>query len=350
MITVAIHSDRTGKESYSDKWSEFLESCGVQIRWVDLMKYNALEQVRGCDGVMWRWTHNPQHKQIAPRVLYTIEKYLSIPVFPNHDTTWHYDEKVAQYYLLQTLGAPMPQIWIFWDRESALEWARNTDYPKVFKLSAGASSSNVVKVTSQHQAVQLIYRMFGSGVFPYTMNENRPTVVPCSLRRVRMMLSRIKQGLHFGLTSLYPSLPSFWWRPEKGYVYFQEFVPGNDFDTRITVIGDRAFGYRRMNRPGDFRASGSGNFLVDPKPIDLRCVAIALDLSRRGKFQSMAYDFIFRDGEPVITEISYTFVDWMVYACPGYWDHDLNWVDGHMWPEEAQAVDFLAEIRAHKAL
>lgn len=33
-------------------------------------------------------------------------------------------------------------------------------------------------------------------------------------------------------------------------------------DTRVTVIGHCAFGYRRYNRPGDFRASGSGRLTV----------------------------------------------------------------------------------------
>ena len=37
-------------------------------------------------------------------------------------------------------------------------------------------------------------------------------------------------------------------------MYFQEFLPGNAFDTRITAIGNRAFGFLRENRPRDFRA------------------------------------------------------------------------------------------------
>src|SRR5690606_15154424 len=45
---------------------------------------------------------------------------------------------------------------------------------------------------------------------------------------------------------------------EKGYLYFQEFMPKNEFDTRLIVIGNRCFGIRRYNRTGDFRASGSG--------------------------------------------------------------------------------------------
>jgi hypothetical protein len=51
-------------------------------------------------------------------------------------------------------------------------------------------------------------------------------------------------------------------------------------------------------------------------------------------FQSMAYDFVFDENEkPYIVEISYTFVDYAVHNCPGYYDENLNWHEGHYWPQ-----------------
>ena len=50
---------------------------------------------------------------------------------------------------------------------------------------------------------------------------------------------------------------------EKGYIYFQEFIPDNDFDIRVIVIGDKAFAIKRMVRENDFRASGSGSILYE---------------------------------------------------------------------------------------
>ena len=32
---------------------------------------------------------------------------------------------------------------------------------------------------------------------------------------------------------------------EKEYIYFQDFIPGNDYDTRVTIIGDRARLYKK---------------------------------------------------------------------------------------------------------
>ena len=341
-MIIAIHPDRIWGASFSDKWTEFLTRRGVEVREVDLLRGDFLAQVKGCDGVMWRWGHIQQEKQSAKQILYAVEHCLGIPVFPASRTSWHFDEKIPQWYMLSAWGVPLPDTWIFWDHESALSWARTAPYPVVFKLSVGAGSSNVLKVTSEAGAVRLVDRMFKTGVFPMTMNEYAPR----PFADLRTMARRAASAAQYALLGQYPPLAPLipWWKPELGYALFQEFLPDNDFDTRVTVIGDRAFAYRRMNRPGDFRASGSGVFDCDPVAIDTRCIEIAFATSRKGGFQSMAYDFLYRNGNPVICEISYTFVAWMVQACPGFWDSKLNWYQGNMSPEEAQAADFLAQV------
>ena len=63
----------------------------------------------------------------------------------------------------------------------------------------------------------------------------------------------------------------------------------------------------------------------------------------------MAYDFVLKEGNPVIIEISYAFADWAIHSCPGHWDSELNWFEGQMWPEEAQVDVFLDRVRTVKA-
>ena len=41
-------------------------------------------------------------------------------------------------------------------------------------------------------------------------------------------------------------------------------------------------------------------------------------------------------------EISYCYVASMVHACPGQWDHQGRWHEGHVWPEDAILDDVLA--------
>jgi glutathione synthase/RimK-type ligase-like ATP-grasp enzyme len=343
-MIIGIQTDTTNCETYSEKWIEALHERNIIARRIDLLNGTGLSQISGLDGVMWRWLHTSHDKQSAYKLLFTIEHDLGIPIFPNLKTSWHYDDKVSQYYSLEAIAAPLPNTWVFWKREDALTWAGKTTYPVVFKLSSGAGASNVIRVDSERQANELIHRIFGKGIFPYTMNEFQPSKIPNTPSQLKALIIRFYEGLKFSFTSDFPSLPGTFWLPEKGYVYFQEFLHNNLFDTRITVIGNRAFGFRRWNREGDFRASGSGMIDFDPSLIDLHCVEIAYGISERCRYQSMAYDFLFKDGTPVITEMSYSFVDEAVYQCPGYWDKQLSWCEGQMWPQEAQVEDFIINL------
>ncbi|MFH1413974.1 MAG: hypothetical protein ABIG56_03930 [Candidatus Omnitrophota bacterium] len=347
-MKIAINPDRMPTESYSQKWWEFLKKRNVEVKWVDLTAHDGLEQIKDCDGVMWRPLHIPKERNKAYRILHTIEHYLGIPVFPDHNTYWHYDNKIAQHLIFKALNIPAPQTWIFWDRKTAVEWAKNTSYPKVFKLSTGASSANVIKVEGKEDALRLIERSFEEGIFPSTINSKKRFSTPKNFSELKRILYRIKRGMLFGLFNIYPPLPQPWWQPEMKYVYFQEFVPENAYDTRITIIGNRAFGFIRYNREGEFRASGSGRIDYDVSKVDLEMVKIAFRVSALLKCQCMAYDFLYLDNQPVISEISYTFLDSAVHKCPGYWQPDLKWKECHIWPEEAQVDDFIEYIKAQK--
>ena len=46
-----------------------------------------------------------------------------------------------------------------------------------------------------------------------------------------------------------------------------------------------------------------------------------------------------------VSEISYGFVNHLVFQCPGHGDRDLVWHSGQIWPERAQAEGFLYKIR-----
>ncbi len=111
----------------------------------------------------------------------------------------------------------------------------------------------------------------------------------------------------------------------------------------MTVIGKRGFAFRRFVKKNDFRASGSGNFDTNPKHIDLKCLEIAFEISRKLNFVTMAYDFIYDvDKRPYINEITYCFVDTAVQNCTGYWDEDLKWYKLQEWPQYYQLSDFIS--------
>lgn len=295
------------------------------------------DQVQGLSLFIMRFQHYDSSRQHGLDLLPVIEKELGVSCYPSQAAAWHYDDKVKQYYVMRAHGYPMTRSWIFYDQIKALNWSRNVSYPVVFKIRAGAGSTNVVLVRSQVQAKKLINRMFGRGLI--SQGFFAPGLLRFEhfnpyreLRHILGNLNRRRRGL---------DAQPFWAR-HRNYILFQKYLPGNPFDTRITVIGDRAFGFRRMVRPNDYRASGSGLLDHDKEQIDLRCVEIAHQISREMGFQSMAYDFLFNDdGEPEFCEISYTYLSSAVHDCPGYWDREMNWQGGHYWPEYLHLVDGL---------
>lgn len=116
---------------------------------------------------------------------------------------------------------------------------------------------------------------------------------------------------------------------EKGYVYFQDFIPGNDHDIRIIVIDGKAFGIKRMVRENDFRASGSGSIRYEKSLFDENVIKLSFKLARKLKSQCVAFDYVFRGEEPLIVEISYGYIKEVYFPCEGYWDERMNWHEGH---------------------
>lgn len=282
----------------------------------------------------------PMHLQRQLAIISSLEHDNAVKCFPNWNMAWHFDDKVSQQLLLERHKLPVIPARVFWDKELALEWAEAAQYPQVFKLKGGAGSLNVLKVKSVNQAMILIKQMFRRGI----VSGRVPGVGLMSVFRgshTTLFKSYLKKGLQgFGLR--YSTNDN--WDKHRGYAYFQEFLPGNEYDTRVTVIGNRAFGFIRYNRPNDFRSSGSGNIDFAPKKVDKRMIKTAFDVSTILSFSTMAYDFLYdSEGKPVINEMCCQFADWAVYTCPGYWDRDLNWHEGHFWPQYSQLCYLLGD-------
>lgn len=331
-MLVAIQPDSYGpNDASSPHWVRLLKEAGHEVREVDVYRADILAQLAGCHGFMWRHGHLPAMRQIARRLLPVLENELGLIVYPDQHTCWHYDDKIAQAHLFEALNIPTPKTWVWFDKSQALEYAANAEYPLVLKLWAGAGSQNVTLVKSRLEAELWVRRIFERGVA--SLFKEQPT-----------LKSRLKEAVRILARGEGGAPP---WELHKNYVLFQEFLPGNAFDTRVTVIGSRAFGFRRFNREGDFRASGSGKIDHDPQQVSAEFVRLAFDTARKLKAQSCAIDGLRRGTDPVVGEVSYTYASWAVHDCPGHWDADLNWHEGQMRPEEAQIQDFLRRLESH---
>jgi glutathione synthase/RimK-type ligase-like ATP-grasp enzyme len=339
-MKIAIHPSEM---FFSDRWIRYCQEKQLAYKLVSMYDSDIIAKVCDCDIVMWHWSHIEAKDKIFAQQLIRSLEVMNKHVFPDSNTCWHFDDKIGQKYLFEAAGIPHVPTAVFYDKGTALAWLKQQTFPKVFKLRGGSGSRNVVLVKSYFQAQRLVKQAFGRGFLSFKVFSDVKTYIRKKQRSGEIwgkLLNAPKAimrrwGIRQAMTR------------EKGYVIFQEYIEGNEYDTRVVVIGDRAFGLRRYCRPNDFRASGSGNITYEPDLISQECLKIAFDTTRRLKLQCAAYDFI-KDakGAYLIVEVSYGFTVKPYDLCPGYWDSALNWHAGTFNPQYWMIEDIINQGRA----
>lgn len=321
-MKIAIHKSNWG---FSPDWIKYCQQNGVPYKILNCYDSDIIEQLSDCDILMWHHHHSDAKDVLfAKGLLFALEQ-AGKKVFPEFNANWHFDDKVGQKYLLEAIHAPMAKTWVFYEKQEALRWIEQTTFPKVFKLRGGAGSTNVKLIKTNNQAKRFVKKAFGIGFPAYDKwNDLKEQYLRFTQKKLSFIdllksVRRVFVSTRFAKTV----------GNQKGYVYFQEFIPNNDSDTRVITIGNKAFAIKRMTRPNDFRASGGGVIKFEKELIDKRCVRIAFETSKKMKASVVAYDFVFDSNQnPLIVEINYGFAHEAYFKCPGYWDKNLNWHEG----------------------
>jgi glutathione synthase/RimK-type ligase-like ATP-grasp enzyme len=340
-MKIGIHGTRA---SFNQRWIEYCTEKKIDFKVINCYQNDVIEQLKDCDALMWHHSqNNPKDLLIAKPILFSLEQS-GKAVFPDFNTSWHFDDKLGQKYLLESLGVSFVKSFAFFNKDDALQWASTTDYPVVFKLRRGAGSFNV-KLVKKESDVKKIIRTATSRGFS---NYNSLAALKEIIRKRQLGKARNTDVIK-GIARLFflPAFAKIAGR-ELGYVYFQEFIPENAFDIRVVVIGNKAFAIKRLVRENDFRASGSGNILYEKKHFDDATIKLAFQISEKLHSQCTAFDFIFKNGQPLIIEISYGFDPLGYDSCPGYWDRDLKWNEGKFNPYGWMVEEVIESIKSKK--
>ena len=319
-MKIAIHNTGFGK-----RWIEYCQENKIDYKIVNAYDDDIISQLEDCDAFLWHFHHlSYKDALFAKQLLFSIQQS-GKKVFPNFNSAWHFDDKVGQKYLLESIKAPFIPSYVFYTKQDASKWIGQTSFPKVFKLRGGAGASNVKLVHTKREAKKIVKKAFGKGF----KQSDSISDFKERWRKYKSGQSNFKDLLksivRIFIKNEYSKMHSL----EKGYVYFQEFIPDNKFDIRVVVIGDKAFALKRMTRKNDFRASGSGNIIYDKNQIDERCIKTSFEVNEKIKSQSIAFDYVFdKDNNPLIVEISYGYSAPAYDICEGYWTRDLQWHEG----------------------
>ncbi len=339
-MTIAIHSR---KKSFSDNWVKYCQDTKISYKLVNCYDSNIISELDNCKALMWHWPQwDSRAIQFARQLIYSIE-HIGLKAFPNSNTCWHFDDKVGQKYLLESINAPLVKSYVFYNEGDAIQWSKSTIFPKVFKLRGGAGAVNVKLVRDSDQAKKFIKKAFSTG-FRTTdpINSFRDRFL--QFKRTKNMNSFIHILKGVG-RFVYPRYDESMRVRDKGYVYFQDFIPNNNHDIRVIVIGERAFAIKRMVRKNDFRASGSGDIVYNPKEIPNECITLSFDLANKLKTQCIAFDYVYNQRNPMIVEISYGFAEKAYLGCQGYWDRTLKWHMGNFKPSVFIIEDVVSTLK-----
>ena len=338
-MKIAIHHR---KGSFSDRWIAYCEKKAIEFKIIDAYQSDIVQQLADCDAFMWHFNHiNAKDTLFAKQLLMALEVSGKL-VFPSTNMSWHFDDKVAQKYVLEAIHAPLVPSFVFYSKKEAIQWVQNINFPVVFKLRGGAGSENVRLLKSKRQALKFIKKSFGRGFSQY----NGYVVFKDRVRKYKLGIESFTNVIKSFIRIFYSTEFARVKGNEKGYIYFQKFIPNNNSDTRVIIVGDRAFAVKRMIRENDFRASGSGVKKYDKDEIDERTIKIAFKLAKQLDFECVGFDFVFDEkNNPLIVEMGYGFAIQFYDPCPGYWDDKLNWHEGFFIPQEWMIEDILNKLK-----
>lgn len=307
-----LNKDYVNPKSSWLRYERFCINNNIPYTLYNINKSDWLNESRKFDIIVCHTSSNPDFQAMIESKLYILEKVENKFCFPSFHEVWQYEDKIRSTYLYESHKLPMIPTIITHCKFEAYKLIEEVKYPFISKTTIGSGSSGVTKVESKNQAKKIIDKIFS----------------------------------YKGLKTQY------YYQRQKNYFFIQEFIDDADFDLRIMLIGDKAFGYYRFPDKGDFRASGAGNVVKKEIPLDVLKEAIHI----RNQLQSrqMGVDLLYSKklNKYMIIETSlFNAVDTPrqleIDGVAGYYDIlDLNNIffkEGEFWIQELLLRDLIEE-------
>lgn len=326
-IHIAINkNDKIFQHStqWSNSWVEYCQKHGISFEIVDCYRSDIIDKLKNFDCLLWHIGNYVLQDMMVGRSVLFAAKNMGLKIFPDYNTAWHFDDKIAETYLLQAANAPIPNSWMFYLLEDCIIWLeKEAKYPLIAKLRCGSGSNNVKLLATRKDAIKYARHMFNKGYKTYPSILFKAKSQFISSRSWEVMKARIKRIPEFlhnlSRAKMFPK--------ERGYVFFQEYIPNNGYDLKIVVIGDKLSFIGRNIRKGDFRASGGGDLFFEKSLVTHNIISSAFSTSDKLGFQCMGYDYVIdkMNGNGKIIEISFGFSHTALLQAGGFFDRNGVW-------------------------
>lgn len=309
--------------SWAPVWAEYCKEKNIEYKIVDLFSNDPSKILKGYDCLLWHFGNYVYADMLEARSILYTAKHLGLKIFPDFNDSWHFDDKVAETYILKAINAPIPQSHILYDMETLKKSLKDLEFPIVAKLRTGSGSHNVKLIKGESQLLSYAKKMFTRGFSPAPSLIYKTSSNIRSSHDWKTFVSKYKRIPEFLRTlkgaKQFPN--------EKGYVFLQEFIPNDGYDMKIVVVGDKLSGLYRPIRSHDFRASGGGEVLYDKNLITKDIVDTAFSTADKLGTKCIGFDYVLdnRTNKGIIVEMSYGFSHTAILGAGGYYDRDYKW-------------------------
>lgn len=306
-------------------WIEWLKEHNIPYEYVDCYSHDIISKLPKYSALLWHYQNFVNADLMEAQHILDIAAKMGLKVFPDHNTGWHFDDKIAEMYALQAAGAPIPNSWVFYEPDKCINWLQHgAHYPLVAKLRRGSGANNVKLLKTPQKAIRYAKRMFSRGFQPAPSLLYKTYSKVQSTKDFKTFVARLRQ------------IPNFLWSRrfgkgmpvEKGYCYFQQFIENDGFDIKVAVVGDKCSYIARHARKGSFKASGGGACFRDDKIMTEQIIRSAFEASDAIGMQCVGLDYVVDKyiSKGLIIEICFgNGVLEEIYDIGGYWDRELIW-------------------------
>ncbi len=264
-VTVGIIYD------FSQRHVNYMNACinlGVSYKVIDIFSNNWIQFVENNPEIehyfTWPSTYSNVWKTVLDERLMYLEKHFNKNVFPENLSTWIYESKrrLKDWFYLNNIK--IPETYVFYHRDEAMDFLNKTKFPVVFKSDLGAGGTGVQILKTKSEAKKLVNQLFYKTFIPKRLDPRET---------------------------------------QWGFIMFQEYLKDVE-EWRISRIGDGFF-VRLKEKVGEFH-SGSGKINWEKaRPEILNMAKKVTDI---GNFKSMGVDiFETPNGELYINEIHTVF-------------------------------------------
>src|SRR5699024_5763608 len=197
-VKIAIQPDEVvhpngQRQSFSRRWAELAHKYDIEPDLVDVFSHDIISRIADCDAFMWRYPSSAHPRIYARRLLFAVEKGRGMLVFPSLNSSWCYEDKLAQRYFFAAAGIPAPATHVAWSRRHAEQFCKACHYPFVLKLAGGHQSANVRLVRTEREARFYIDQLFTPGIRNLGY---QPAAFPRRLLRRARVAANIIKGEH----------------------------------------------------------------------------------------------------------------------------------------------------------